>query len=866
MSIQRKLFLLILAGCGLSLLFLVGPLLYGMTGLYEAIDTKGNNLAQLVSAYTTDFAKEQTKDQLDNEVKIRADIIGYEAGAVQDDVEYLSEELTSILSSPEKFSPVTLPNALYDDVLAGPPYVHYSPRLVEAGVSPELEQEIRLMSNITSSIDIMGKYYKCICIGSKKGYVIRLDIPEEDGELSRLSKAQWRYSYDAQERYWYQLGANSTKPIFTQVYTGSDGKTVVSCVRSYYDHTGQVAGVVVVDCSPLNFLPMEQGNITKSFILGPSGEVLFSSLPKQLLVPDENNQDLRNSSVEGLATLAQNMMSGQTGYQKVRLNNEEYYLYYAPISNMGWSVATLLEKDIVTAAAEHGQQRMMNRMTDFRQSFAMLFIGFGAMALFILVVLFKLVSHVSKRGAEHFYRPIQKLMAGTREIAKGNFSNKIEVDTGDELEQLADNFNDMTEKLAGYEQDIAHTVVENSRLEAELDMAARIQASLLPEPLLVQDTVQLAAVMSPAKEVGGDFYNYYYLNDDNLVVTIADVSDKGVSAALFMAIATTVLKSCIMTELKGGTDEAGHLARAIAVANDQLVAQNEANLSVTAFVGVLNLVDGRFSYVNAGHAQPFIWHDNKMSYLPSPLKIPLLGSIPGIEYEEKTIHLAVGDGLFLYTNGITEAMNESGQLFTDNRLERTLSAVSFLAEPADIISTVRQVVSTHVGSAEQSDDITMLALKYIEKKDYDLAVKNADFKDITRELTVSASVDELPKVLDFIRKLNTDANGSDLAGKQLCLVGEEIFVNIADYAYDEPGGMVKISGKIFHSPAEIEIAFIDEGREYDPLKNPEPDLELSLDDRQVGGLGIFLTKKKVDDMTYTYQDGCNILTIKKKLT
>ncbi|MBQ3854553.1 MAG: SpoIIE family protein phosphatase, partial [Anaerovibrio sp.] len=516
-------------------------------------------------------------------------------------------------------------------------------------------------------------------------------------ELSRLSKAQWRYSYDAQNRYWYHLGEKSTKPIFTQVYTGSDGKPVVSCVCAYYDHTGQVAGVVVVDCSPLNFLPMEQGNITKSFILGPSGEVLISSLPKQLLVPDESNQDMRKSPVDGLATLAQNMMSGQTGYQKVRLNNEEYYLYYAPIPNMGWSVATLLEKDIVTAAAEHGQKRMMNRMTDFRRSFTMLFIGFGVMALFILVILFKLVSQVSKRGAEHFYRPIHKLMAGTKEIAKGNFSNKIKVDTGDELEQLADTFNDMTEKLAGYEQDIAQTVVENSRLEAELDMAARIQASLLPEPLLVQDTVQLAAVMIPAKEIGGDFYNYYYLNENNLVVTIADVSDKGISAALFMAIATTVLKSCIMTELKGGTDEAGHLARAIATANDQLVAQNEAELSVTAFVGVLNLTDGRFSYVNVGHAQPFILHDNILSYLPSSLKSPLLGIRPGVEFEEKTIRLVAGDVLFLYTDGITEAMNETGQIFTRNRLERTLSSISFPSAPEDVISMVRQMISTHVG-------------------------------------------------------------------------------------------------------------------------------------------------------------------------
>ena len=299
-------------------------------------------------------------------------------------------------------------------------------------------------------------------------------------------------------------------------------------------------------------------------------------------------------------------------------------------------------------------------------------------------------------------------MAAAGEISRGNFSCKVNVQTGDELEQLAASFNGMTDELERYEKEIAVTARETSRLEAELAAAAHIQASLLPVPLPPREEFRMAAAMYPAKEVGGDFYDFFYMDEERLAVIIADVSDKGVSAALFMAAAKTVLKNSILSGAGGGT-----LAEAVALANDQLSAENDEGLFVTVFAGLLHLGTGEFEYVNGGHNPPLLLKGDSMSYLPLTKKSPVLGMMEGLPFEAKSICLGKGDRLFLYTDGVTEAMDEKGQMFTKERLEKKLHLLSAKAKPGEVIENVLLEVKRHAGEAEQSDDITMLALKYI---------------------------------------------------------------------------------------------------------------------------------------------------------
>lgn len=707
-GIRRRLLLLMLSGSLLAFLVLGLPLVYGLYGIYRTIDSKEEELAQVISYYAMDFAKEQNQEEMESETEIRAGIIRYEAKSVKEDTKYLSAELTNILRFPQKYTAKNLPNASKEIVPAGTVYIHFSPDLqnqvAQNGLSQQLKTEMTLLSNVAVTMNTLRQYYKCICVASRQGYVIRLDEAEKEGAISDLSQEPWRSIHDARQRYWYQVGEKATAPEFTEVYRHINGKQVISCVMPYYDGQGQVAGVVVLDCDPSNFLPEEDEGITRSFVLGEKGDLLLSSLPQDILSAEDQGKDLRESLMPSMAFAARRMVQGGVGYRKMYLPGADYYLSYAPVYDSGWSVGTLVEDEKVKAVAHNANLRMTGQMEAFRSSFARLFLYFAAVAVFILLAVFGLVSWGSNWAAEHFCRPLRRLMEATREIAQGNFAPQIAIRTGDELEHLGQCMGTMTQELARYEQEIARTAQEKSRIETELSVAAQIQASLLPSPLPSRSEFQLAAAMYPAKEVGGDFYDFYYLSEDKLVLTIADVSDKGVPAALFMAAAKTMLKNCIM----GGLS----LPQAMAKANDQLAGQNEAGMFVTVFAGVMNLATGELTYVNAGHNPPLFLQGEEVSTLPLTKKSPLLGAMAGLSYEEKSVHLASGDRLFLYTDGITEAMNTEGEIYTRQRLEQLLNRTAKRVTPEDIIESVLQQVHHHIGEAEQSDDMTMLVFKY----------------------------------------------------------------------------------------------------------------------------------------------------------
>ena len=705
-GIRKRLFLLMLSGSALSFLFLGLPVLYGIYDLQTIVGQKEEAISREISYYTTDFAKEQAQEQMESEAEIHAGIMAYEAEQVQSDVTYFAKEVKEILDSPEQYPSLNLPNATYEAVPKGTAYVHFSPELASKGLTPELEREIRAVSNLATTMVSLSHYYKCVFVGSKHGYMIRVDEEGEPGTISHLSRERWQKYYDARDRAWYQWGMKQQTAAFSSVYEGTDGHPVISCVMPYYDGEG-VAGVLGVDCEPGNLLPLEQEDSLDCFVLGRGGEVLLSNLPQKLSGDIPEGKDLRESSITSLAFAARRMVQGNVGYRKVRLLDEEYYLSYAPAPKLNWSVGTLVEKKKVTKAAGEAQSRMLGQLDELRSSFQRLFAALLLAVLAVLAVAVALVSYGSARASDFFCRPLRKLMAAAGEISQGNFSCKVDVQTGDELEQLAASFNGMTDELERYEKEIAGTARETSRLEAELAAAAHIQASLLPLPLPPRKEFCMGAAMYPAKEVGGDFYDFFYVDEKRLALIIADVSDKGVSAALFMAAAKTVLKNSILSGAGGGT-----LAEAVALANDQLSAENEEGLFVTVFAGLLHLGTGNFEYVNGGHKPPLLLQGDTLSYLPLTKKSTVLGMMEGLPFEEKSICLGKGDRLFLYTDGVTEAMDEKGQMFTKERLEKKLSLLSSRAEPGEVLENVLLEVKRHAGAAEQSDDITMLALKY----------------------------------------------------------------------------------------------------------------------------------------------------------
>ncbi len=298
-----------------------------------------------------------------------------------------------------------------------------------------------------------------------------------------------------------------------------------------------------------------------------------------------------------------------------------------------------------------------------------------------------------------------ELAAGTATV------NVPEIRTGDEVEELANSFRKMEEDMISYIRSFMKITAEKERIGAELNVATQIQADMLPRifPAFPErQEFDIYATMNPAKEVGGDFYDFFLVDDDHLAVVIADVSGKGVPAALFMVIAKTLIKNHAQNKETPG--------EVFTNTNEQLCEGNDAGLFVTAWMGVLQISTGHFVYVNAGHNPPLLRRaGGSFEWLKSRPGFVLAG-MEGVRYRENEMELAPGDVLYLYTDGVTEATDAHQQLFGEERLQAALNEQPMLPV-GQMLSKIKGCIDSFVGEAEQFDDITMLGLEYLKRGD-----------------------------------------------------------------------------------------------------------------------------------------------------
>lgn len=308
-------------------------------------------------------------------------------------------------------------------------------------------------------------------------------------------------------------------------------------------------------------------------------------------------------------------------------------------------------------------------------------------------------------------RPISRLADFTQEITEsGKFENqRITMKTGDEIEALSDSFNFMMEELENYIANLSKVTAEKERIGTELDIARNIQASMLPcifPAFPDRKEFDIYATMTPAKEVGGDFYDFFMVDETHLAIVMADVSGKGVPAALFMVIGKTLIKD----HTTSGRD----LGEVFSTVNNLLCEANSEGLFITAFEGVLDLVTGEFCFVNAGHEMPFICKSGGSfeAYKIRPGFV--LAGFEDMNYKAGSMTLDVGDMIFQYTDGVTEATNVENQLYGMERLEQVLNRVKDRV-PSEILPEVKKDIDAFVGEAPQFDDITMLCVEYKAK-------------------------------------------------------------------------------------------------------------------------------------------------------
>ena len=389
------------------------------------------------------------------------------------------------------------------------------------------------------------------------------------------------------------------------------------------------------------------------------------------------------------------------------------------------------------------------------------------------------------------------------------------------------------------------------RIDAELALAKAIQHSVLPSvgsTYSERTEFDIWATMHTAKEVGGDFYDFYFVNDETLAIVVADVSGKGIPAAMFMMTAKAVLKNYAESGMS--------VEEVFTHANQKLCEGNEAGMFVTAWMGFVNIKTGVVQYANAGHNPPLIKKSNgSISYMKSRPGFVLAG-MEDIFYRKNTFELEPGDILYLYTDGVTEATNSENELYGEEYLQAVINQCDH-GDAKTICETVKRSVDSFVKDAPQFDDITMVCLIY--------RPENALNKVDTKEMTVEATVDNITIITEFVNEQLEKISCPIKAKRQIDIAIDEIMANIVNYAYDTMGGNITVRVWQEEDNNVAAIAFVDSGIQYNPLERKNPDITLSAEERELGGLGIYLVKKSMDEVEYEYSNGCNVFTIKKRL-
>jgi len=383
-------------------------------------------------------------------------------------------------------------------------------------------------------------------------------------------------------------------------------------------------------------------------------------------------------------------------------------------------------------------------------------------------------------------------------------------------------------------------IAQNEKYVSELNIASSLQLSVLPKKFLSNEQVDIYAKMIPAKEVGGDFYDFFSIDETRRALVIADVSGKGVPAALVMMKAEAIIKSLCIT-LKANP---GDILRRV---NASLCEGNELNMFVTCWLGIVDTETMVLTFANAGHNAPLLRQGNKFSYLKGEHGI-VLGAMNDVSFNESSIKVNPSDKIFLYTDGVTETHNMKNELYGEERLINLLNAN--VNETA--MQTTQLVLDDLVKFAngkEQFDDITMLVCEFRVGTMNKQTVK------------IDAEQNELDKVLDFASDFLTKAGFPMKTITSVNIAIEEVFVNIANYAYKPEKGYADID---FDEYADkVIITFKDSGKPFDPLKKSDPNIEATADERDIGGLGIFMVKQLMDNVIYQYKDNQNVLIITK---
>ena len=627
-----------------------------------------------------------------------------------------------------------------------------------------------------------------------------------------------------------------------------------------------LAGVLAIDMS-IDFLKDEISSIPVSnsgYAIITSAKNVAVAYPKSI-AQGKRNREIVVKEIRGNSQVNFDRQTRDSSglFIGTVAGGEESAIYYTTIKANNWTFMVVWPIE-----------KYLKDQSSMRKLFLVLAIG-GYIIILIIILL------ISFRVA----KPLKELAIAARKLGRGNFNVTIPQITGrDEISEFAGAFSNMLTEL----KDHIERQKDMKRIERELDLARNIQLSMLPgsehDENSDDDRHELAPFLLPAKEVGGDFYDFFKIDNDHLCVVIGDVSGKGVAAALFMMVARIILRTT--------TKNLKSIVDAFNRTNFALAKRNKLNMFVTVWAGIIDLRTGHIDFASAGHNPPAVRHsDGSVEFIKSKAGL-VMAAMEETIYKPQTYDLKKGDTLFLYTDGVTEATNSNNVLFGDNRLLATLK-MGGERSTADTCTLVKKEIDNFVQDAPQFDDITMLAIKFngIDEPVWERYEKTIDVADDNKgelksfvegiltpmdgakKVQMQDAWDRYEKIVDvipenqdiltaFVEGILAPMEGSLKSQMQINIAIDEIYSNIVKFS-----GATKVTliVEVRKATLTARLTFIDNGKPYDPIKQADPDVTLPAEEREIGGLGIFIVKKTMDSVCYRRNGENNELAITKTL-
>lgn len=626
---------------------------------------------------------------------------------------------------------------------------------------------------------------------------------------------------------WFKAVPKEENTFWSEPYIAEefdDKSPVVTCLIPFkFVGSEEFDGLVAVSMDLENIrsdvAKIEANSIGKYWVISPEGKFIIH--PDVKLQGTTAIQDIsarKNLSV--LANVYRDVQKGKSGSVEIPLStvyDNAVMVLYAPVKNLKWGVGLVCSKKEFVEPLRDLQIKTVTFM------------------LLWLAALLFLINYICRLST----KPLLDLSKVALQYGEGDFSAALPNNVSkDEIGVMTDAFHKMRANLLKHIKLVEEAASERQKGESELEIAQKIQLAALPVNFPLHKAFEICATMTAAKKVGGDFYDFFFIDNNHFAVVIADVSGKGIPASLTMMNTQALIRGTAKNEKS--------VAKVFYIVNNELC-KSGADMFVTAFMAVLDLQTGELSYVNAGHNPPFLRTPDGYHQLNINRNI-VLGGLPNMKYKAETLKMNVGDRLFLYTDGVNEAQNKAGEFYGDERLCAVLNQE--LQSPEDALNQVKTDVAEFTQGAEQSDDMTMLELLYCGT-DPNISVIRANVKNINR-------------VLSFVEQDMKAKNISTKIQNKIMIITEEIVSNIVQYAYRQSGMFrfkTEIVDGVYH------LRFTDNGASYNPHERQiDEDLTLlAAEEREVGGLGIYLVKQMADFMEYKRENGQNILDIGVKI-